>query len=323
MPKSIALFALCLTFVCACGGTASQTTTTPAPLAVAAPSFVPANATLILRFDSRTTRQTAISADIARMIAVSGTWSRLSAGSGADPIADVDIMLCAARAEISSQGFWAPDWYFVLRAPEGAPDLEQRISRMAEANGEPASWQSRDGFRFVSLPVDPGAFSPHFAMQTARGEVVVAPLSALDRVLDVARQQAQVRRGDEAVDPWLVTERDEIVFLRLDAREQSFPAIASLPPFRSFELRAQRRDAQVVLDLRAAFDTESEATIAFEQVDLLRRQASDNPLARLFGLTHALETATVSPDGSSIHAEAQLDAYAARGLARVLTQAQQ
>lgn len=312
-----------LLLLSACGGSA------PEPVAATeqdarpdVPSFVPADATVVLRFDGRTTRRTVIADAVSQMIAVSGTWSRLSAGSGADPITDVDIMLCASAAQLTDGALRSDRWYFVLRHTHTLAEVESRIARMAERNGVPARWETRDGFRYVPLPVHEGGFAPHFAMPTAEGEIVVAPLADLERVLTVARAQAQARRGDEPVDPFLETGEEEIVYLRIDPRGQSLPT-GDLPPIRALELHADKREAQIALDLRLVYASGGDAEAARARIDDLRRQLSDHPMARMVGLAHVLTQATLTVTDVSLTANALLDERTARNMARFLAETQQ
>jgi hypothetical protein len=314
--------ALSLILLSACGGAAPAPVTGAPEAHVVVPSFVPADATVVLRFDGRTTRSTAIADAVSQMIAVSGTWSRLSAGSGADPIADVDIMLCASAAMLTDGALRSHGWYFVLRHTHTPTEVESRIARMAESNGVPARWETRDGFRYVPLPVQEGGFAPHFAMPTAVGEIVVAPISDLERVLAVARAQAEARRADEPVDPYLATAENEIVYLRIDPRGQSLPT-GDLPPIVALELRGEKRATQIALDLRLAYATAEDAETARARIDDLRRQLSDHPMARMVGLAHVLTQATLMVTDVSLTASALLDERTARNMARFLAQAQQ
>lgn len=322
MPVRRAL--LLLPLLVACGGApASEATATlPTMIAPPPPSFVPDDATIVLRFDARTIRETGIAADVSAMIGVSGTWSTLSAGSGADPITDVDVMLCAARASFPGRGIVSSHWYFVLRHPYDPTEIEARVARIGAQHGIPVAWQDDQGLRFADLPLPLGGFAPHFVLVTARHEIVVAPIDDLVRVLGIARAQARVRRGEEAVDPWLATATDEIAFVRVTPGGAPIALLDGVPPMQALELRTSRAAPSISLDLRATYASDAEASGAFDAADVLRRQASDHPLARVFGVSRLLTGARIGIEGSVLRVVATIDEGTARRIARLVMHAQ-
>jgi hypothetical protein len=323
-----------IVFIVASFGSLAGCASTPAPVGptvlaplparvVVVPSFVPSDATVILRFDGRAIRETEIAYELSRMIAVSGTWSTLSAGSDADPIADVDVMLCASRATIGDRGLVAASWYFVLRHTRTHDEVVQRIARIGEVQNVPVTWAEQDGFRYVNLPVSRGGFAPHVVVLSAVGELVVAPATDLSRVIEIAGQQARARRGDEAVDPFLRTEPDELVFWRMDVTNVTFPATWTVAPPRSFELRASLTrtlpEPEIGIRSELGFATGADAEAAHARGDELLAQWSDNMMISLTPIGSVVRATTLSTEEVTLVASSRFTMERARSLAQFLT----
>ncbi|MDH3623695.1 MAG: hypothetical protein OES69_17400 [Myxococcales bacterium] len=111
------------------------------PSAITGPSRIPAGAQLALRIDMKRIRESPLGPDVTRFLSGVPDWQLLLAGSGIDPVEDLDRLLVASpnleRSKLVLAG----------RHHRGKAFAEASVRLMARARGKPAPWKRRYGIR--------------------------------------------------------------------------------------------------------------------------------------------------------------------------------
>jgi len=109
------------------------------PSTITGPSRIPPGAQLALRIDVKRIRESPLGPDVTRFLAGIPDWQLLLAGSGIDPVEDLDRLLIASpnldRSKLVLAG----------RHRRGRNYAEQRVQQLAEARGRRARWTRRYG----------------------------------------------------------------------------------------------------------------------------------------------------------------------------------
>jgi hypothetical protein len=111
------------------------------PSAITGPSRIPPGAQLALRVDMKRVRESALGPDVTQFLSGVPDWQLLLAGSGIDPVEDLDRLLVASpnleRSKLVLAG----------RHRRGTRFVEESVHRMARSRGKRASWRRRYGVR--------------------------------------------------------------------------------------------------------------------------------------------------------------------------------
>ena len=111
------------------------------PSAITGPSRIPPGAQLALRIDVRRIRESPLGPDVTRFLAAVPDWQLLLAGSGIDPVQDLDRLLIASpnleRSKLVLAGRHRRDESFA----------QNSVQRMARTRGRTATWKRRYGVR--------------------------------------------------------------------------------------------------------------------------------------------------------------------------------
>ncbi len=107
--------------------------------ALAGPSRIPPGAQLALRIDMKRIRESPLGPDVTRFLEGVPDWQLLLAGSGIDPVADLDRLLVATpnlqRARLVLAGRHRREPSFARRS----------VKRLARSRGKPVRWRTRFG----------------------------------------------------------------------------------------------------------------------------------------------------------------------------------
>ena len=108
--------------------------------ALSGPSRIPPGAQLALRIDMKRIRESPLGPDVTRFLQGVPDWQLLLAGSGIDPVADLDRLLIATpnleRSRLVLAGRHRRDGRFA----------RQSVKRLARSRGRPVRWRTRFGF---------------------------------------------------------------------------------------------------------------------------------------------------------------------------------
>jgi len=111
------------------------------PSAITGPSRLPPGAQLALRVDMKRVRESALGPDVTQFLSGVPDWQLLLAGSGIDPVEDLDRLLVASpnleRSKLVLAG----------RHRRGTRFAEESVHRMARSRGKRAPWRRRYGVR--------------------------------------------------------------------------------------------------------------------------------------------------------------------------------
>jgi hypothetical protein len=110
-----------------------------APSSLAGPSRIPPGAQLALRVDMKRVRASPLAPDVTRFLQGVPDWQLLLAGSGIDPVADLDRLLVATpnlqRSKLVLAG----------RHPHDAGFVRKSVQRLARSRGKGVRWRRRFG----------------------------------------------------------------------------------------------------------------------------------------------------------------------------------
>jgi hypothetical protein len=110
-----------------------------APSTLAGPSRIPPGAQLALRVDMKRVRASPLAPDVTRFLQGVPDWQLLLAGSGIDPVADLDRLLVATpnlqRSKLVLAG----------RHPHDAGFVRKSVQRLARSRGKGVRWRRRFG----------------------------------------------------------------------------------------------------------------------------------------------------------------------------------
>lgn len=285
----------------------------PTPAPTPTPSFARDGSNAVIRFQLARVREAPFSAQLSAFIARSGTWTVLSAGSSADPVTDVDGMVCTSRpVSISSAGVVADRWIFVMRHAHSDDEVRHRIDRMSQSSGRTVVWSSTLGFASAPLPVPRSGFAQHAIVLTAPHEVVVGPVEDVERIARVAAIQ-HGPGSSGVVEPGLAPETErEIAMIDLrptlaDDATIALPDGSRTPRTVYFHLLAERATAGVDIHATMTFGTEADALRAEEQIRIAVQQLTDSITARALGFTAMARALSCTVDGTSLHYAISLD----------------
>jgi len=111
------------------------------PSAITGPSRIPAGAQLALRIDMKRIRESPLGPDVTQFLSGVPDWQLLLAGSGIDPVEDLDRLLVASpnleRSKLVLAG----------RHHRGKTFAEASVRLMARSRRKPAPWKRRYGVR--------------------------------------------------------------------------------------------------------------------------------------------------------------------------------
>lgn len=111
------------------------------PSAITGPSRIPAGTQLALRVDMKRIRESPLGPDVTQFLSGVPDWQLLLAGSGIDPVEDLDRLLVASpnleRSKLVLAG----------RHRRGKTFTQESVQRMARSRGKRAPWKRRYGVR--------------------------------------------------------------------------------------------------------------------------------------------------------------------------------
>ncbi len=170
------------------------------PSAITGPSRIPPGAQLALRIDMKRIRESPLGPDVTRFLSAVPDWQLLLAGSGIDPVEDLDRLLVASpnleRSKLVLAG----------RHQRGRAFARASVRLMAQARGKPAPWRRRYGVRTAPWHnLDQtrrmiAVLSPHHFTITRRQDLRrVLALAKARELRDAEKEGLMKARGPDAL----------------------------------------------------------------------------------------------------------------------------
>ncbi len=324
-PRDPRLLASMLTalLVTACGSSArapeeasSEATSGEEALApTPPPSFLPAEARVLVRADLARVRRSPIASELESTILATPTWQSLAGGTGVRPVSQLDALL------IGADGIYADRRVGVLRYVGTEGELRERLLEASVARSIPLAFREVGGFAVTPLPV--ALPVEHSIVLTAAHEAVICPSDDVERVVAVARDHAARRAAggdpDAILEPQLALAPGEMATL---SSSEPMPGRAGYPtPPTSYRLHAMEDDAShhLFVYFHGEFQSEAEAQAALDWALANARRYASDFLVRGAGLARPLEALTGARAGAAIDLQTDLSSDEARRLIGAMT----
>jgi hypothetical protein len=288
----------------------AKTQAEPVPAGGALSNFAPKGAQLALRLDLDRVRGTALSTDVAALLARLPDVRLLLEGSGVDPLRDLSRLFLASpdlrRSHVVMAGRYLGD----ESVPRGAVD------NLARTRGTPATWRQLHG-----IPVAPwpnADATPRVLALVGPHLFAITREEDLARVLAVARSMAH-RKHDPALsaaDPGqaLVSMAEhELLGVTIEnARSFVRGPHAEQAPER-FEVSVRQLEPETIeVDSRAEFASGEQAEAARSFWDDVRTRYARHTLVALIGLDGVLRDTHLTLHGSQLEAHSTVPISRAR-----------
>lgn len=270
-------------------------------------AYAPPGAQIALRLDLVRLRQSPLAPEVRALLSAIPDWQALLDGSGIEPLDDLERLMIASpnlqRSRLVMSGRYVGDETKVRAA----------VASMATARGEPARWRREHGFDVARWPnVD----------ATERVIALVGPHSFtitrtedLPRVIAVARERRrEAEREAQAAGTPVPDEADallsmapgEVLSIEVEGARAFVRGPTESVPTRVRAAATELATGNVAVDADGYFDSAEQATAARDFWDRMRASYARNALVSLVGLGSALDRATLSAEGDTLHFHTEL-----------------
>lgn len=267
---------------------------------------VPPGTQIALRVDMARIRRSPIADDVRALLAAIPDWQALLAGSGIDPVDQLERLLIATpnlqREKLVLAGRYVGGEQVVMEA----------VARLAEARGETATWREEGTVQVA--PWHNADRTPRVIALVGPAHFTISRAEDLPRVLAIATARAK-RRKREAPHPaeaLLSMEEREGLSLEIEGAQRFVQGRRRAIPERLrvsvTELPGQRIEVQG----RFTYDDPAAASDAQAYVTELRDTYARNALVALLGLSDPLEDASITPREHELHIRLVLSAEQTR-----------
>lgn len=274
------------------------------------PSRIPAGAHLALRMDMARVRRSPLAADVNRFLAAVPDWQLLLAGSGIDPVADLERLLIATpnleRAKLIIAG----------KHRRGGGFTNARVKALADARGKKAPWKRTAGLptaRWHNLDATErviALLSPTLFSITRPNDLPrLLALAQVRQKRDAAREGLEEVSGAEAL---ISMGPGEALSFEVEGVHRFVTGNAKHVPQR---LRVAVRETgpnQATIDALATYASVQEAASAVAFWQRERNHYAQQPLIHLMSLGSVLTRMKLDADGERLRMTTQLNAQQIR-----------
>ncbi|MGF1469026.1 MAG: hypothetical protein ACFCGT_23115 [Sandaracinaceae bacterium] len=262
-------------------------------------AFLPPGSQIALRIDVSRIRASPYADEVRALLAVLPDWTAILAGSGIDPLRDLDRILVASpnlrRSRLIVAG----------RAVLGADGIRAAATRLATGRGERLAWSEMDG-----VPVAPWRNADRtervLALVGPRHFVICRP-EDLPRVLAVAQARADDLASDaHPADALLAMGDGEGFRLEVEGARAFYrgpPERLARFPVSLWLALAEGPRGGVAGRSAWTYEDEEQAEAAQRFWDDARARFAANPLARVFGTAPILQAARLTATGKEVRSE--------------------
>jgi len=258
-----------------------------------------------LCFDVTRVRESPLGDDVRAVLEAMPDWRVLLAGSGIDPLEDLDRVLIASpnlqRSRLIVAG----------RATGDAAAIRAAAERLAESAGEQATWERQDGVD-VTRWYNRDETERVIAIIGPR-HFIIARAQDVPRVLAVARERAEEEeQGEHFADALLSMDEGEGLSLEVEGarnfardrpgRRGPLERVPTALRLALSELPEQR----VAARSRWTYESPDQAREAAQFWDSRRAAYARNPITRFLGLAGILSRATLEADDEHVAGDVDL-----------------
>jgi hypothetical protein len=274
-------------------------------------AFLPAGSQIALRLDMERMRRSPLATDIRDVLSGMPDWQALLAGSGIDPLEDLDRLLVASpnleRSRLVAAGRSTRDETFVREA----------ASRLAEAASVEPEWRTVEGVPVVDWRnQDPTA---RVLALVGPRHFVIARSEDLPRVLGVARARAAREAAEEQAqeehpaDALLSMQEGEGLSLEVEGFRNFARARpgarspAEVLPMRMRLGLSELAEGRIGARITGHFDNAEQASQAAAYWDGAREAYARNVITAVLGLSPILQRLALRSEGEVMHASVDIE----------------
>ncbi len=283
----------------------------PAPLS--GPAHIPPGAHIALRIDMNEVRRSPLAPEVRRLLAAIPDWELILAGSGIDPLDDLDRLLLASPNLQRSRLVIAGRHTHVDETGDGRDYIRNVVQRFGATRGEPTPWSRRHGVEVAPWP-NQDTTERVIAVVGPRHFTITRP-EDLQRTLSVAHARAE--RDDEDDDGDLEEARGPDALLSMGPGDAFTVEIEGARQFVRVGDRSRiptrlrlavRRGEGSGLLVRgvATYESPEQAQAAFDYWNGQRERMARNTMVRLMGLASALGDELLEVDGPTLRVHGPL-----------------
>lgn len=282
--------------------------------------YAPQGATIALNVDLARVRQTALVLETAALLDIIPEWQKLLAGSGVDPLQDLQrVFVASPTLERSSVVVSAQ--HNLSRAR-----LDAAVAQLARERGKSAAFHVREGFEVADWH-NRGPTARVIAL-TGDDQFTITRSGDLERVLQVAsalgraRQEQGFHAAEVAAHGGLLAmqEREAIALWVEGVRKYVRDDSEGVPL--SLRMSIYHVDQfNTELRIRAQYASSAAASAAHSVMDGLRSELSDLPKVIELGVKSAIDRAQLEQAGRALELRVRLTLHQTRYLMRFVRRA--
>ncbi|HTU60089.1 MAG TPA: hypothetical protein VMF89_16670, partial [Polyangiales bacterium] len=282
--------------------------------------FAPAGATIALNVDLNRIRKTALLLETEALLDIVPEWQAMLAGSGIEPMRDLQRVFVASPTLERSSVVVAADHQLSRERVSSA------VAQLASEQSQPAAFHEQAGYR-VAAWRNRGPTERSIAL-TGEHQFTITRTSDLERVLQVADSLAEIRRGQGVSNGeldrhggLLAMEEHEAVALWVEGAEKYLRFESPGVP-QSIRLSVFPVDQfSNALQIRAHYPSAERAREAQVVLEGLRRELSEHPKVIFQGLKSAVDAAEIEQLGAALRLRVKLTLHQTRYLMGYVTRA--
>lgn len=266
-------------------------------------AYAPQGTQLALRLDMKAIRTSPLASEARALIEALPDWQALLAGSGIDPVEDLDKLLIASpdmrRAHVVVAGSFRG----------GRATAREAVQRLAEARGQQARWRRVRGIRVAPWrDSDP---TERILALVGPGRFTITRPEDLRRVIAIAHALSE-RRGrtasttDEAAGALLGMPEDVVLSVTVEGARAFLRGPANAIPERAEATLQQVAERRVKARVTAQYETPEQAEKGVRFWESLRSRYASHPLVALLGMGSILRESAVEREGDELHGRATL-----------------
>jgi len=282
--------------------------------------FAPAGATIALNVDLQRIRKTALLLETEALLDIVPEWQALLAGSGIEPMRDLQRVFVASPTLERSSVVVAADHRL---SPER---VSAAVAQLASEQGKPATFREQAGYH-VAAWRNRGPTERSIAL-TGAHQFTITRTSDLERVLQVADSLTEIRRGQGVSNSELDLHGG---LLAMEEREAVALWVEGVPKYLRIESPAVPQSIRLAvfpldqfsneLRIRAQYASKERASEAQAVLEGLRPALSEHPRVVFQGLKSAVDAAQIEQLGAALQLRVKLTLHQTRYLMGYVTRA--
>ena len=277
-----------------------------APAATEGPSRLPPGAQLALRIDMRRVRESPLGPDVTQFLNAVPDWQLILAGSGIDPVSDLDRLLVATpnlqRSKLVLAGKHRRDESFARNSVTRLARSRGKSVRWQRKYGVPtAQWHNRDSTARTIALLD----AQHFSISRRQDLQRVLALAKARELQDAKREGLVTARGPEAL---LSMGPSEALSLEVEGVHRFVLGNVEQVPVRLRVAVSETGPNEATVHALATYASAEEAKAAAAYWERVATFYSKQLILTLAGFGKTLRQMTLEPDEERVRVTFKLNA---------------